>query len=413
MGASESIELTQDEEQEQERYKEDIIDRGDNETKKLLEEDVNSLKNVIEQYHERAPSISSLSPQLSSFNTPRIDPFVRDLNPFVTSNIKSSFSLESINDDRIIEIYVICNGECHMKLKPELVGGRCPEATLTPIGKRQSRALAVFLKSQGVRFSAIYTSPLDRARATAIPVCQEMNIPEHMIQISDALHDMSQGNWEGCHHSDVYTPLVISVMERLQPDFCPPSGETLRQVEFRMIEFLNSIVTCFPEKLRCEFPTFESLPPPPKLDLPTRRMPKRKASKSRMQTVSTSGDHEADDEMSPRVPIKPREHKVFPEIVVNNINNNDINYNNNNNNNNINISNNNNNSHLSDASACCIGVFSHSVPIKCLMMGILGCSPIMSNKICIQDSSITVLQYSPKMGWEIKRLNDTCHLRLM
>ncbi|PWA98213.1 hypothetical protein CTI12_AA000270 [Artemisia annua] len=400
MGASESVEAIEDEEHD--GYKEDINDQGDYETIKLLRKD---MTNILEHDLEMTPSISSLSPQLSSFDTPRIDQSIKDLNSlYGTSNMTCNFSLESLNDDRTTEIYVICHGECRMKLKPDLVSGRCPEASLTPNGKRQSRALAVFLKSQGIRFNAIYTSPLDRARATAIPVCQEMNFPEHMIQASDALQDMSQGIWGGCHYSDVYTPSVVSIMERLQPDFCPPSGETLRQVEFRMMEFLNATVTCLPENLKCDFSHLDSVPPLPKLDLSTRPRlgaPKKKSSKSRLQMVHTSADHEADDEMTPRAPSKHREPKVFPEPIMEK--------NSNNNNNHAN----NNNSHLSTDLSCCIGMFSHSIPIKCLVTGILGCSPTMSNKICIEDSSITVLQYSQKMGWQIKRVNDTCHLRLM
>lgn len=61
----------------------------------------------------------------------------------------------------------------------------------------------------------------------------------------------------------------------------------------------------------------------------------------------------------------------------------------------------------------CIGIFSHALPIKCLLTGILGCNPLMSQKICIDDSSVTVLQHSWKTGWQIKKLNDTAHLRLL
>nr|XP_043638572.1 uncharacterized protein LOC122609688 [Erigeron canadensis] len=407
MGASESVEITKEDEQEREEYAKDFHDQGNHETIKLLEKDgYNSMTNALEQDPEMSLSISSLSPQLSSLNTPRFDSSIKDSNPHLISNINRTFSLDMIDDDRTFEIYVICHGECHMNLKPDLVAGRCPEAALTPNGKRQSRALAVFLKSQGIRFNAIYTSPLDRARATAIPVCQEMNFPENKIQTADALNDMSQGSWEGCRHSDVYTPSILSVMERLQPDFCAPCGETLRQVEFRMMEFLNGIVSCLPEKLKFDYlPPDESPPLLPKLDIPVRPKigpSKRKPSKSRLQMVHASGDHEADDEMSPRVPNKHREHKVFPELSLKNVNN-DSNYNNDNNNCCLPTS----------SSCCCIGVFSHSVPIRCLVTSILGCSPTMSTKICIQDSSVTVFQYSRKMGWQIKRVNDTCHLRLM
>ncbi|KAL2226221.1 UNVERIFIED_CONTAM: hypothetical protein Sindi_1980800, partial [Sesamum indicum] len=84
-----------------------------------------------------------------------------------------SFFVGPADEDRALtEVYLNSHGECHMNLRPDLIAGRCPDAALTPNGKRQARALAVFLKSQGVRFNAIYTSPLDRARATALLVCQ-------------------------------------------------------------------------------------------------------------------------------------------------------------------------------------------------------------------------------------------------
>lgn len=71
-----------------------------------------------------------------------------------------------------MEVFLICHGECEVGMRPDLVGGRWPAAALTGNGKRQARALAVFLKSQGVRFGAIYSSPLDRAKETAASICQ-------------------------------------------------------------------------------------------------------------------------------------------------------------------------------------------------------------------------------------------------
>ncbi|KAJ0469739.1 putative histidine phosphatase superfamily, clade-1 [Helianthus annuus] len=71
-----------------------------------------------------------------------------------------------------------------------------------------------------------------------------MNFSEQLIQSSDALQEMSHGLWEGCLRSDVYTPEILTLTEKLQPDFCPPSGESLRQVEFRMLQFLNNTLVC-------------------------------------------------------------------------------------------------------------------------------------------------------------------------
>ncbi|KAL6994519.1 hypothetical protein U1Q18_012621 [Sarracenia purpurea var. burkii] len=425
MGASQSAQVVEDEEEEEDEDEEEEED--DNGVTQRRELGDNSLvKKVLEQEPEMLPchaSASPLSPQLSSFGTPRLGPSIKVWDPYNVlappplpppPEFSRTFSSDAINDDRTItEVFLVSHGDWHMNLRPDLVAGRCPEAALTPNGKRQARALAVSLKSQGVRFNAVYTSPLDRARATAVSVCQEVNIGEEQIQSSDALLEMSQGHWEGCHRSEVYTPEVKSLMDRFQPDFSAPSGESLRQVEFRMVQFLNGTVLGLPEKFRSDFsPPSQnesqefthhnshtlanaihdqhgpSLPPPPNWDLIHRHRPglsRKKSGKSRLQFVTTTGDHEADDEMSPR-PQPHGSQSCLNEINVRS---------------------------SSSFVSSSIGVFTHSVPIKCFLTGILGCSPAMSCRICIDDSSVTVLQHSWKMGWQIKRLNDTSHLRLL
>ncbi|KAL3813934.1 hypothetical protein ACJIZ3_015202 [Penstemon smallii] len=366
------------------------------------------VKKILEQEPEMLPchaSASPLSPQLSTYGTPRTGPSIKVWDPYNVlappqPHFHRTFSDSSAaDDDRVLtEVYLISHGECHMNLRPDLIAGRCPDAALTPSGKRQARALAVFLKSQGVRFNAVYTSPLDRARATAISICQEINFSEDQIQSSDALLEMSQGHWEGCHRSDIFTPETLTLMEKSQPDFSAPSGESLRQVEFRMVQFLNSTISAFPSKFRSDFSPPDhsdnnsgfsihdrggpSLAPPNWDSLHRHR--RKKSGKSRLQIVTRTGDHEADDEMSPREPVN--QLGLVREINVRNTP-----------------------SHVSS----CIGVFGHSLPIKCLLTGLLGCSPVMSQKICLDDSSITVIQHSWKQGWQIKRLNDTSHLRLL
>lgn len=237
-----------------------------------------------------------------------------------------------------------------------------------------------------------------------------MSFPVGQIQSSDALAEMSQGDWEGCPRSEIYTAELLSFIERVQPDFSAPSGESLRQVEFQMVSFLNGTVLGLPEKLRAYY-SFSSHNqnesqgfahhsshvltnslhdrdgpslPPPNWDLLHRQrqgLSRKKSGKSRLQVVTTTGVQEVEDEISPRDVT----HQSSPHDL----------------------------SGRSSSSASCIGIFSHAVPIQCLLTGILGCSPLMSHKICIEDSSVTVLQHSWRTGWQIKRLNDTAHLRLM
>lgn len=212
---------------------------------------------------------------------------------------------------------------------------------------------------------------------------------------------MSQGQWEGCLRSEIYTPDMFSFIERCQPDFSAPSGESLRQVEFRMIEFLNYTVLRLPEKLRSGFLSAHQTESKvfsrhnsqslvnsvqdrdgstlPHWDLLHRRqgLSRKNSGKSRLQVVTTV-DNKTEDEFSPRE----ANHRHLHEV----------------------------NTHISDSS---IGIFTHATPIKCVITGLLGCSPMISHQICIDDSSTTVLQHSMRTGWQIKRLNDTAHLRLL
>ncbi|XP_012567869.1 uncharacterized protein [Cicer arietinum] len=408
MGANHSVEGgndSEDEEEEQEEDEERNINghiSGSQLNNHLI------VKKVLEQEPEMLPchaSASPLSPQLSSLGTPRLGPSIKVWDPYnvlappPTTPLQSpppvmfsrGFSSASgaAVEDEVVEVFLICHGECELNLATDLVGGRCPAAMLTPNGKRQARALAVFLKSQGVRFNAVYCSPLDRARSTAVSVCKEVNFSEEQIQSSDSLSEISQGNWEGCLRSETYTPEVMGYIDRFQPDFTAPSGESLRQVEFRMIRFLNDTVLGLHEKLRLVFlphqndsQTFSQhnshamtnsihdQDGPPSLhsnqwDSLNRHRPafsRKKSGKSRLQFVTTTGD------------------EIEDEIASSNINHQSSLH----------------NSSFSSfsPSVSCIGLFTHSVPIKCLLTGLLGCSSQMSHKFCIEDSSVTVAAFS-------------------
>ncbi|KAJ9189769.1 hypothetical protein P3X46_001023 [Hevea brasiliensis] len=409
MGSTQSVQVPEeDDESEEEEDDHNVVGA-------LREIDGNNLvKKVLEQEPEILPchaSASPLSPQLSSLGTPRLCPSIKVWDPYnvlapppppplpiFSRSLSSSSSGGIVDEDRVVtEVFLINHGECDLNLRPDLVGGRCHVAALTPIGKRQARALAVFFNSQGVKFNAVYSSPLDRARSTAVSVCQEINFAEEQIQSSDALVEMSLGHWEGCPCSEIYTPEVLSLIESCQPDFCAPSGESLRQVEFRMVQFLNRILG-LPEKLRSDFTLHHQIKnqgfshdrdPPPLLpqhwDTHHRHRPlfsRKKSGKSRLQYVTTTGNHEGEDEISPR---EASDQSALHNLSV----------------------------RSSTSISSCIGVFTHSIPIKCLLTGLLGCSPVMLQRICIEDSSVTVLLHSWKTGWQIKRLNDTAHLRLL
>ncbi|KAL9384845.1 hypothetical protein Peur_021855 [Populus x canadensis] len=416
MGSTQSAQAAQDDGEESEEEEDKDDDEEEEEeleqpnAREITDSNNNLVKKVLQQEPEMLPcyaSASPLSPQLSSLGTPRLGPSIKVWDPY---NVLAPpppppppLPIFSSDEVGVLEVFLISHGECELNLRPDLVGGRCHVSALTPNGQRQARALAVFFNSQGVSFHSVYSSPLNRARSMAVSVCQEMNFAEEQIQSSDALMDLSMGLWEGCSLSDIYTPEVQGLLENLQPDFCAPSGESIRQVEFRMVQFLNRTVLGMPEKLGSDFLLHHqneshgfshdrdgpSLPPPSNWDMQhmlhrhRQGLARKKSGKSRLQFVTTTGNHEGEDEISLREAS--HQHTIHDLNIRNS----------------------------SSPVSSCVGVFTHSIPIKCLLTGILGCSPVMMRKICIEDSSVTVLQHSCKTGWQIKRLNDTAHLRLL
>ncbi|KAM3292220.1 hypothetical protein ACQJBY_036232 [Aegilops geniculata] len=225
---------------------------------------------------------------------------------------------------------------------------------------------------------------------------QELDFPEEQIQVSDALTEMSHGQWEGCPKSEIYTPEMVNLMDSTQPDFSAPSGESLRQVQFRMMEFLNRTIIRLPEKVAMgdtqsqqndakglsRQSSTNSVQDGPSWDLLYRlnrhSLQRKKSGKSRLQFV-TSVDNDTEDEFSVK-DINQRYHLHETSL---------------------------------GSSTTSIAIFSHAIPIRCLLAGLLDCNPVMSQRICIDDSSVTVLEHSLRTGWRIKRLNDTGHLRLL
>ncbi|CAL4987855.1 unnamed protein product [Urochloa decumbens] len=361
-----------------------------------------SASKVLEQEPEVLPCLaadSPLSPQPSAAGTPRLlaGPGIKVWDPCHVLLPPPPPPPGRHADAAAVEVVLVSHGECAAAMRPDLVGGRWPAAALTARGERQARALAVFLRSRGARLAAAFASPLDRARATAALICRELDFPEQEIQVSDALTEISQGQWEGCPKSEIYTPEMINLMESTQPDFSAPSGESLRQVQFRMIEFLNRTILRLPEKVAMgdtlsqqnepkgfsRQSSSNSVQDGPPWDLVYRlnrhSIQRKKSGKSRLQFV-TSGDNDTEDDFSPK-DINQRH--LLQE------------------------------GSLGSSVATSIAIFSHATPIRCLIAGLLDCNPMMSQRICIDDSSVTVLEHSSRTGWQIKRLNDTAHLRLL
>lgn len=115
------------------------------------------------------------------------------------------------------------------------------DVPLSAEGIRQSEAVARWLRNERVRFAAIYTSDLLRARQTAEPIAERLGLVPEPVH---ALREIHAGDWQG---------LVAAEIEELYPgqlmrwreeanDFRLPGGETVPEVQARVLAWYNEAI---------------------------------------------------------------------------------------------------------------------------------------------------------------------------
>jgi broad specificity phosphatase PhoE len=104
------------------------------------------------------------------------------------------------------------------------------DSALSETGQRQALALAARLKSQGV--TAIFSSPLGRARTTAEVLATAIGLP---ITTLPDLREMCYGEWEGMRFLDVRAQYPDDYVKWIDDaDYPCPGGESHRDLLQRM-----------------------------------------------------------------------------------------------------------------------------------------------------------------------------------
>lgn len=153
-----------------------------------------------------------------------------------------------------IHFLFIRHGEAESNLKPELIVGRSPDATLSDRGREQARALGRRLKNERTKVHHMYSSSLPRAIQTSEDICNEMDLPgDQIVQVED-LVEFSQGQWEGKPREQVYTHQNLNQMNTKGYLFVPPGGESQRMVERRASHWLEDTILYDPDTLASEEP---------------------------------------------------------------------------------------------------------------------------------------------------------------
>ncbi|HEX8229573.1 MAG TPA: histidine phosphatase family protein [Chloroflexia bacterium] len=128
-------------------------------------------------------------------------------------------------------VYIVRHAQTAWNLEKRFQGQL--DVALSDEGRTQSRAVADWLYSQQVSFSAVYASDLQRAWHTAQSIAERLGLVPEPVQ---ALREIHAGNWQGL--------LPTEIEERYpgQParwyteanEFRLPGGETIPEVRARV-----------------------------------------------------------------------------------------------------------------------------------------------------------------------------------
>jgi probable phosphomutase (TIGR03848 family) len=114
--------------------------------------------------------------------------------------------------------------------------GRTPGIELDERGRRQGAALVE--RFEGVRLTAVYSSPLERCIGTVEPLATARRLE---LRISDALVEMDTGGWTGRTIPSVRRTKLWNTVQRNPSRFRFPSGESFVDAEARVLDEIERI----------------------------------------------------------------------------------------------------------------------------------------------------------------------------
>ena len=119
----------------------------------------------------------------------------------------------------------------------KLLPGRAKGLHLSDVGKQEALDVAQRL-SNLKDVSAIYASPLERARETAAPTAKLLN---QKVIINKGLFECDFGDWTGKELSKLMKLPEWSTVQRAPSTFRFPNGESFTQMQTRMTSTLDAL----------------------------------------------------------------------------------------------------------------------------------------------------------------------------
>ncbi len=117
----------------------------------------------------------------------------------------------------------------------------CRDIPLDETGRAQARAMA--LHASRIPFSAVWSSPLSRARETAGFLARRKGLG---VKVHEALKEIRHGKWEGLKADEVARrwPSLYRLWQESPQEVVMPGGESLADVQVRALTAMKDVSCC-------------------------------------------------------------------------------------------------------------------------------------------------------------------------
>ncbi|MBW2275055.1 MAG: histidine phosphatase family protein [Deltaproteobacteria bacterium] len=112
------------------------------------------------------------------------------------------------------------------------------DTPLSPHGHEQARQVASYIAAEHGDAAALYSSPLQRARNTALAIAERTGLE---VALETGLSEYDLGSWEGKTYRELFDEHRMFHHIKTDPDFAPHGGESPRQVVDRLVGALRRI----------------------------------------------------------------------------------------------------------------------------------------------------------------------------
>jgi probable phosphomutase (TIGR03848 family) len=129
-------------------------------------------------------------------------------------------------------------------MKAKKLAGWMPDVHINEEGRKQAEDVAERLRDLPI--TAIYASPLDRTRETAEPLARALNLE---VQIREDIGEVRYGDWTGKSLEELSKLDAWKVVQLYPSGMRFPGGETIREMQARIINQLDSIAADHPRDI--------------------------------------------------------------------------------------------------------------------------------------------------------------------